>query len=307
MLYPYYLGLDVPTQRAETIAILELEVVVSRAEAVDVASTQVANGLTVAMRNRAARGPFAIAPNSNVHLIDEKLMHNCDDERKECMIAIGRRLHADHLLFGHLAKSRGGGYQVTLKMLDTRNGQLTQSSALVPASDLSGSALVNQGVRIYDQMIARDRAADAQRAVDGVLVRATNEAFWQKTDYKRGQPLDMSIKRDRELSKTWLDLYQQNKARRDRATSVAQRMLNETVNPYVLVIEARDGTLQPQTFPQRTNLDVQYTWLVDQPEFYAYVAMFDFTQRKDRPLFEQFALTKREQTPVSGWYSYAPW
>ena len=305
MLYPYYLGLEAPAPRAETIAILSLEIV--SGTTVDFASTEVASGLTEAVRSRASRGPFAIAPNSNKHLIDEKLMYNCADERKECMIAIGRRLRADHLLFGHLAKSRGGGYQVTLKMLDTRNGQLTQSSAFVPASDLSGSALINQGARIYDQVIARDRAADAQREVDGVLVRATNEAFWQKTGYKRGQPLDMSIKRDRAMSKTWLDLYQHNKARRDRATSVAQRAVNELVNPYVLVTEERDGTLRPQTFPQRANLDVQYTWLVDQPEFYAYVAMFDFTQRKDRPLFDQFALTKREQTPISGWYGLAPW
>ena len=305
MFYPIYLGQDVAAPQAETIAILSLEI--TSAGPVDFASTEVASRLTEAMRSRAASGPFAIAPNSNKHLIDEKLMHDCTDERKECMIAIGRGLHADHLLFGQLAKSRGGGYQVTLKLLDTRNGQLTQSSAFVPASDLSGSALANQGARIYDQMIARDRAADAQRAADGVLVRATNEAFWQKTGYKRGQPLDMSNKRDRALSKTWLDLFQQNKARRDRATSVAQRAVNELVNPYVLVTEARDGTLRPQTFPQRTNLDVQYTWLVDQPEFYAYVAMFDFSQRKDRPLFEQFALTKREQTPISGWYGYAPW
>jgi hypothetical protein len=79
------------------------------------------------------------------------------------------------------------------------------------------------------------------------------------------------------------------------------------VTPYVLVIEERNGTLRPQTFQQRGNLDVQYTWLVDQPEYYTYVAMFDFTQRKDRPLDDQFALTKRAQSPVSGWYGYAPW
>jgi hypothetical protein len=192
-------------------------------------------------------------------------------------------------------------------LLDVGNGRLTKSSFFIPAAEVSGNALIAQGTRIYDQLIARDQAADAQREVDAVLASATNEAFWQKTGYKRGQPLDMANKRDRAMAKTWLDLYKQNKARRDRATSVALRTLNETVNPYVLVTEERNGTLRPQTFQQRRNLDVQYTWLVDQPEFYAYVAMFDFTERRDRPLFDQFAVAKRAQTPVSGWYDYAPW
>jgi hypothetical protein len=303
MLYPYFLGQDVRTDRRETIAILGLEVVGT----IDVAATQTAQQLTEALRRRASNNPFAIAPNSNKELIDEKISRNCDDERKECMIAIGRALHADHLLYGQITRSRGGGYQVSLKLLDVNNGQLTPWTGFLPTSDLSSSRMIGQGARMYDALIARDRASGDHDPADVVLTRAANEAFWQRTNYKRGLPLDMSNKKDREQAKTWIAIRKQLKSRRDRATTYAQRILNETVNPYVLVIEQRDGTLRPQTFPQRGNLDVQYRWLVDQPEYYAYLAMFDFTQRKDGPLHDQFSLTRREQTPVSGWYGYAPW
>jgi hypothetical protein len=105
MIHPYYRGQDVYVGRSETIAILGLEVVANGP--IDEASTRVASQLTDAIRGRAANGPYAIAPNSNAELIDEKVMHSCDDEREACMRAIGRRFHADHLLFGHVERSRG--------------------------------------------------------------------------------------------------------------------------------------------------------------------------------------------------------
>ena len=141
-------------------------------------------------------------------------------------------------------------------------------------------------------------------ADDRVQIDATNEAFWQITRYKPGQRLDMSVPKDRAMAKSWLDIYRDLRARRDRATTAAQRTLNETVTPYVLVLERKDGTQQPQAFPSRNQLDAQYTWIVDQPEGYAYVAMFDFTKRRDAPLYDQFALTVRRREATSGWYGW---
>ncbi|HSX22524.1 MAG TPA: hypothetical protein VLE97_07110 [Gaiellaceae bacterium] len=141
-------------------------------------------------------------------------------------------------------------------------------------------------------------------ADDRVLIDATNEAFWQITGYKTGQRLDMSLPQDRSMAKSWLDIYRELRGHRDRATQAAQRTLNETVTPYVLVVERKSGILQPQAFPGRNQLEVQYAWVVDQPEDWAYVAAFDFTRRRDAPLYDQFALTVRRREATSGWYAW---
>lgn len=161
----------------------------------------------------------------------------------------------------------------------------------------------------YFYVVGQESASAAPRARprfvgDRVLVNATNAAFWQITGYKPGQQLDMSDRRDRAMSKTWLDLYEQIRARRSRATELAQRVLNETVTPYILVIEQHDGSLTHRTFERRGNLDVQYNWLLDQPELYTYLALFDFTQNRDAPVFDQFAISKRQQAATSGWYGW---
>jgi hypothetical protein len=137
--------------------------------------------------------------------------------------------------------------------------------------------------------------ADPARAAARVLIDATNAVFWQLTGYKPGQRLDMSDPRDREMSKKWLDVYKQIEARRAGATSLAQRAFSETATPYILIVENRDGSLMHQEFPRRGNLDVQYMWLVNEPDLYSYVAMFDFTQHRGAPIVDQFALLKRAQ------------
>lgn len=139
-------------------------------------------------------------------------------------------------------------------------------------------------------------------ADDRVLINATNATFWEITKYKPGQKLDMSDPKDRAMAKIWMDVYAQIRGRRERATQLAQQVLNET--PYILVVEKRDGSLTHQEFPGRVNLDVQYSWLIDQPEYYTYVAMFDFTKDRDVLIQDQFALSKRQQLATSGWYGW---
>jgi hypothetical protein len=291
--------------RTAKIAILGLEVVGGSA-AIDLESVRIAQELTAALRSRAASGPYAVAPNSNADLIDQKVMHNCPDNRKECMIKIGRALNAEYLLYGQIARkprraASTGSYQITLWLLDVNDGQIASWAGFIPVAESSGARLADLGRVGYEHLIVGIRPRREHHAVaDNVLVHAANETFWRITRYKPGQKLDMSDQRDRAMSKTWLDIYAQVKGHRDRATSRAQRTLNETVTPYILVVERRDGTLNSQALPQRGNLDVQYNWVVDQPDDYTYIAAFDFTKKRDAPIFDQFSLMRRSQT-ISGW------
>ena len=301
----YYIGQGPQTAR-DRIAILGLEV----AGAVDLKSVRVARELTTALRLRAANGPYAIAPNSDRELIDQKVMHNCPDDRKECMTKIGRALNTEHLLYGRIARSARwksqasiDGYQISLQLLDVNSGHLTSWADFIPVAESTGTKLAARGRIGYEHLIAGIRPRRESRAVaDDVLTHATNETFWKLTRYKPGQKLDMSNSQDRAMSKTWLDIYAQIKGRRDRATNLAKRILNETVTPYILIIEQRNGSLTHQVFPRWTNLDVQYSWLLDQPDYYTYIAAFDFTKNRDAPLYDQFALMRRSQVASSGWY-----
>lgn len=304
MLSPYFfvVGQNPPIARAQTeaIAILGLEVV----GAIDEESTRVARDLTTAMRSGAADGPYPPAPRGAQELIDLKIMHNCPDERRECMATIGRALGAAHLVYGRIERksrrSAPAGYNVSLWLLDVRSGQVASTTDFVPTAESTSVLIGQQGRRIYERLLASVRPRDR----DPVLIDATNQAFWQLTSHKRGQKLDMSDPRDRALSKTWLDLYDQIRGRRSRATDLARRVVNETVTPYVLVIEQPDGKLVHQTFERRSNLDVQYNWVVDQPQYYAYLAMFDFSQKRDAPILDQFAISKRQQMAASGWHGW---
>lgn len=305
----FYVGQDPAAQRVPTaqIAVLGIEVMGVAGAAITEASTRFADELTEALRRQAAAGPYkVITQRTNaapLHLIDLKLMNNCPDERTACMQVIGRGLAADHLLYGHAAlRSRGTpGHHVTLRLLDVASGRTVSWEGFFPAT----AEIASRASEAYNALLAR-RGVEQGPPADRVLVRATNAAFWQLTKHKPGQKLDMSDPRDRAMSKTWLDLYAQIKARRDRATTVAQQTVNAAVTPYVLVVERANNTVRPQTFERRTNLDVQYQWMLAQVDDYAYLAMFDFTQRRDAPVADEFSISLRPSaTATSGWYASA--
>lgn len=294
MSYPYYVGGE--NDQVERIAVLGLEVV----GAVDVKSVQVARELTAILRALAARGPYAIAPNSDRELVDVKLLHDCPDERRECMTKIGRALHADYLLYGKIERGARrqrsvGGYQVALRLLKLSDGQLASWTDFVTVAESTGARLAERARRGYEHLLT------SLRVDDRALVDATNQVFWQITKHKPGQRLDMSDPRDRALSKTWMDIHGQVRGHRDRATQVALRTFDKTRTPYVLVVEQRDGSLIHQEFPSRNQLDVMYDWRLDQPEDYTYLAMFDATQDRAAPIRDTFALSKRQQATAGGW------
>lgn len=307
MLSPYFYivgqGPIAESNRAETIAILGLEVIGT----VDSKTVRIARALTAALRSRAANGPYAIAPIGDQDLIDLKIMHNCPDERKECMIKIGRALNAQYLLYGRIERRAQGaapsdGYQISLQLLNVNSGHLTAWADFIPAAESSDTRIAERGRSSYEHLLTDIRPRGEQHvATDHVLTNATNATFWQITRYKPGQKLDMSDPQDRSMAKRWMDIYKQVRSHRDRATSLAKRLLNELVTPYILVIEQRIGSLTHRTFERPGNLAAQYSWLLDQPEKYTYLAMFDFTQNRAAPIRDQFSLSKRQQMATSGW------
>lgn len=120
------------------------------------------------------------------------------------------------------------------------------------------------------------------------LTNETNRRFWARTGHKPGQRLDMKDPRDRMMSEVWLQIYEEVRALRDYAHKLAWRVAGEGSSPYVLIVETPDGSLRHSEFPQRLNLDVQFTWLMDQPDLFRYAAAFDFTTQQ-APLHEAFS------------------
>src|SRR5262249_23761258 len=125
-----------------SVAILGLEVI-DKSGTPTSADTQVASELTQGLRARAkaGTGPYTIAPGSDKELSDEKLLKNCDDERKECMAAIGNELQSEFLLYGRIEKS-GGAYTVTITLLDVKKKVKEKTSIeTIPLADAAGAAL----------------------------------------------------------------------------------------------------------------------------------------------------------------------
>ena len=145
-------------------------------------------------------------------------------------------------------------------------------------------------------------------ASDRVLIDATNETFWQLTGYKRGQRLDMSIPQDIEMAKTWRDIYRQIAEHRTHATQAAQSLFAERRIPYIVVVEKRNpdqrfGNLHTTVYETRNAMNAQYQWALVQPDFYTYLAAFDFNVDMNAPVADQFAVIHRLRSGIvtSGW------
>ncbi len=129
------------------------------------------------------------------------------------------------------------------------------------------------------------------------LYRETNERFWTRTNYKRGQRLDPADPRDRAMMKEWMRIYAE--VRREHAISLAQRVYAETRVPYVLVTENPDGSVTHHEFQTRGQLDSQFSWTVDEMSGrFAYLAAFDLSQDARGPVREMFAQVHAPQAPA---------
>jgi hypothetical protein len=82
-------------------------------------TTANAKALTDALRTRAAQVPtYDLAVGGQRDLSELKLLADCFEETVDCMAGIGKEVGADVIIYGHLEKKKGGGYTITLKMLD---------------------------------------------------------------------------------------------------------------------------------------------------------------------------------------------
>ncbi|MCP4448838.1 MAG: PEGA domain-containing protein [Myxococcales bacterium] len=140
-------------QAKPTIAVLALEVIDNGN--VDKETTRAAQHLAQELRVQAKRpdGEFTFAPNSEKDLLELKLLSGCSDEGRDCMAEIGADLGADRLLYGKLERKQRG-YQVSLKLLNTKTKQMEKAtSELIPAEDLHSNKINKWSRSLYVRLI----------------------------------------------------------------------------------------------------------------------------------------------------------
>ena len=144
---------DSVAEAKPTIAVLGLEVIDNGN--VDKETTRAALRLAHELREQAKRpdGKYGFAPNSAKDLLELKLLSGCSDEGRTCMADIGKNLGADRLLYGKLERRRRG-YQVSLKLLNTKTKQMEKTtSELIPAADLKSNKINKWARSLYARLI----------------------------------------------------------------------------------------------------------------------------------------------------------
>jgi hypothetical protein len=133
-----------------TVAILGLEVV--DPSGIDAASTSVARDLTEGLRARAkaGTGPYQLAIGSDKELIDEKLIHNCD-ESIGCMSEIGKNLGANFLIYGRLEK-KPEGYVVTINLLNVDKKKMEKAKSPLTITQKDQAAVATAARKAYNDL-----------------------------------------------------------------------------------------------------------------------------------------------------------
>jgi len=136
-----------------TVAILGLEVVDPNGN-IDQVSTQVAKDLTDGLRNRAKAGigPYQLAAGADKELIDEKLIHNCDNEAIPCMVQIGKNIGTDYLIYGRLEK-RADGYQVTINLLNVNKRKFEKAKTPLVIAKRDAASLAAAARKAYNDLV----------------------------------------------------------------------------------------------------------------------------------------------------------
>ena len=159
------------------VAILGLEV--TGQSATDQKAIRAADELTKELRREAQRdnGPYELAPNSNKTLLDIKMLSECSDEGLKCMSEIGQQMGAERLIYGKL-ENKKGGYEVTLKLLNTESRKSEgTTSVVIPLAEIPGG-LARRARGLYGRLIGApeegglDITSNAERGtvfVDGEI------------------------------------------------------------------------------------------------------------------------------------------
>lgn len=112
-----------------------------------------------------------------------------------------------------------------------QNGQARNGQMLRPEEDRD-PRYVPKAPR--EQPPAQPSKSPRERPSREVLFRETNERFWNRTQYKRGQKLDMSIAEDRKQAEIWKDILRE-----------VEREANEGRLAFTTPAPSPDGTRPP--------------------------------------------------------------
>ncbi|HEY5925250.1 MAG TPA: hypothetical protein VIV11_26385 [Kofleriaceae bacterium] len=123
--------------------------------------------LNTTMREAAKKeGPFAVAPNTDKELVDEKIMNNCASESPQCMAAIGANLGVDKLAFGKIEQTQQG-YRITVKLLDVAKKSIEGSGDfLMPTAEAEAEGLDKWGREVYLRLVGVTTTCDADALKD---------------------------------------------------------------------------------------------------------------------------------------------
>jgi hypothetical protein len=163
----------------QKIAVLGLEV----AGAIDYEATSVARNLTSELRSRVRTSQaYALAPNSNKELIDEKVAHGCDGEVTDCMARIAEKLGAQSLLYGRIAKKQQNGipgYQVELRLLHVDKKATRPAMLWISLEDAVGTGLIRAAERAYGEIAGVDEGGTDAVVVAPGSPKKTRSNVWR--------------------------------------------------------------------------------------------------------------------------------
>lgn len=151
------------------IAVLGLEVAQGPGGGIDPGAQLIAREITKELRQRVQSPacPYVMAPNSNKELLDEKLLMSCENEEPDCMVVIGAGLASDALLYGRVEK-RGGGFRISLKLLDIKRKQVQPAVYELPGG---GGGVPGVSRRLFRELIGAGPGGNAT-----LVVRARSDS-----------------------------------------------------------------------------------------------------------------------------------
>lgn len=104
---------------------------------------------------RIGKGPYDLAPNSDVELAVAKVDGNCESEAAACMAAIAKSIGADVLLYGRIdPRSINGkpGYEIALHLLTVASKGTNTWGGFLSRADASSTATRDVARAAYDKL-----------------------------------------------------------------------------------------------------------------------------------------------------------
>ncbi|MCA9664430.1 MAG: PEGA domain-containing protein [Myxococcales bacterium] len=136
-----------------------------------------ASNLATALKTRVQQTPgYKLVPGKALDEI--KLVFGCVGEKPECMAKVGRTLAADKLLWGKLAKARGG-FKVTVHYLDVKSATMVKTveqkarSAELKSADELAANLTKSFLVASQGTIKLDCAVNGAQVLLGAKVKGT--------------------------------------------------------------------------------------------------------------------------------------